>query len=257
MTNYYALLDVPATAPPEEIKRAFRQQIALYHPDKVQHLGKEFQTMAAERAAALTEAYRVLSHDEHRAEYDRSLAAPAIPTTANGATAPPPAPVDEHEAAVPPRSTQFEEDRARRDAFVRRATMSRFQQALDAVAVDYQRGAAVGFDVACMPPGKLFGRNKNPRLLARFVPAVDAPAVAEAWSRAAQWTGSDDACVFLLGSSLAPAGELARVIAEQRRKHSQAKLTMIPVDARDWQAHMPVDAPPIAKLLLVRLRSGS
>ena len=59
----------------DEIKRAFRQQIARYHPDKVEHLGKEFQEMAAHRAAELTEAYRVLSNDSQRAEYDRALAA--------------------------------------------------------------------------------------------------------------------------------------------------------------------------------------
>jgi len=34
-------------------------------------------------------------------------------------------------------------------------------------------------------------------------------------------------------------------------------LTLIPVDARDWDAHMPTDAPPVAKTLLARLRSGT
>ena len=37
-----------AAASADEIKRAFRQQIARYHPDKVQHLGKEFQALAAD-----------------------------------------------------------------------------------------------------------------------------------------------------------------------------------------------------------------
>src|SRR5947208_3067795 len=59
--------------------------MARYHPDKVQHLGKEFQAMAAERAAELTEAYRILSDDTRRAEYDRvrstsSAAMPAAPS---------------------------------------------------------------------------------------------------------------------------------------------------------------------------------
>ena len=69
--SHYDVLDVAPTAPPDEIKRAFRAQIARYHPDKVQHLGKEFQEMAAGRAAELTEAYRVLSNEAQRAEYDR------------------------------------------------------------------------------------------------------------------------------------------------------------------------------------------
>ena len=37
------------SAPADEIKRAFRREIAKYHPDKVQHLGREFQDIAAEK----------------------------------------------------------------------------------------------------------------------------------------------------------------------------------------------------------------
>jgi hypothetical protein len=54
--NYYDLPEIPPNGTSDEIKRAFRQQIARYHPDKVQHLGQEFQNMAADRAAELTEA---------------------------------------------------------------------------------------------------------------------------------------------------------------------------------------------------------
>ena len=60
LKNYYELLEIAAAAPADEMKKAFRREIARYHPDKVQHLGQEFQEMAAERAAELTEAYRIL-----------------------------------------------------------------------------------------------------------------------------------------------------------------------------------------------------
>jgi hypothetical protein len=59
-----------------------------------------------------------------------------------------------------------------------------------------------------------------------------------------------------MGTELAPAGELAGEIAAQRRKSRGGKLTLIPVDARVWDAHMPLDAPAIAKTLLARLKSG-
>ncbi len=72
MKDYYQLLEIAASASADEIKRAFRSQIAKYHPDKVHHLGKEFQDMAADRAAELTEAYRILSDAGRRAEYDRA-----------------------------------------------------------------------------------------------------------------------------------------------------------------------------------------
>ena len=54
LKNYYQILEIAPTAPADEVKRAFRVQIARYHPDKVQHLGKEFQAMAADRATELT-----------------------------------------------------------------------------------------------------------------------------------------------------------------------------------------------------------
>ena len=71
--TYYDLLELAPSAPVDEIKRAFRREIAKYHPDKVQHLGKEFQEIAAVRAAELTEAYKILSDDTLRAEYDEQL----------------------------------------------------------------------------------------------------------------------------------------------------------------------------------------
>src|SRR5213592_3141856 len=72
--TFYQLLEIPPAATGDEIKRAFRIQIARYHPDKVQHLGREFQDLAAERAAELTEAYRILSDEQRRASYDGRLA---------------------------------------------------------------------------------------------------------------------------------------------------------------------------------------
>jgi curved DNA-binding protein CbpA len=271
LKNYYNLLEIAPAASAEDIKRSFRAQIARYHPDKVQHLGKEFQSMAADRAAELTEAYRILSDEGRRAEYDRAFAeaggatspaAPPVttvhqsgtPTTPVASEPPPP------ESSAPlPRGSQFKEERATRDGFVRTATMSRLRQALDAVAADYESSTLRGFDLALVPKSKLFGRSKNPRLLARFVSTLDREAVADAWSQASSWgdTKSDEVCVLLLGTALAPAGELAGEIAGQRRKSRAAKVTLIPVDARVWDAHMPLDAPAIAKTLLARLKSGT
>ena len=53
LKNYYELLEIAPNAPADEVKRAFRTQIARCHPDEVQHRGKEFQSMAADRAAEL------------------------------------------------------------------------------------------------------------------------------------------------------------------------------------------------------------
>jgi curved DNA-binding protein CbpA len=246
------------------VKRAFRLQIARYHPDKVQHLGQEFQAMAADRAAELTEAYRILSDDGRRSEYDRARAASAPPPHAStppevapvpGAGAVPPAPEPEPRATGP----QFQKERASRDEFVRKATLNRLRSAIEAVDSGYDEMEVRGFDVAWAPKSKFFGRGKGPRLLGRFVARVDRDAVIDAWTQAGKTGGSanDEMCVLLMGSAMAPAGELALAIAEQRRRQRGVKLTLIPVDARNWDAHMPVDAPGIAKTLLARLRTGS
>jgi hypothetical protein len=269
--NYYELLEIVPGAPADEVKKAFRLQIARYHPDKVQHLGKEFQNMAAHRAAELTEAYRILSDEGRRAEYDRLFAenggratvtaaaasAPAEAQPPPGTAAPPP---PSAAAPEPPRQTgpQFRQERASRDEFVRKATLSRLRQALHAIGGDYDETEFGGFDMACVPKSKLFARSTNPRLLGRFVSVLDREAVAEAWTDAAKWADlkKNDVCVLLMGTSLAPAGELAVEIANQRRKSRGARLTLIPVDARVWDAHMPLDAPPIAKSLITRLKTG-
>jgi curved DNA-binding protein CbpA len=275
--NYYDLLEIAPGSPAEEVKRSFRAQIARYHPDKVQHLGREFQSMAADRAAELTEAYRILSDPGRRAEYDQALAEAGTATTAPGASepastqhqraadpqpaaaAPPPPPPSPSGAAAAPRGGQFKEERATRDEFVRKATVSRLRQALNVIGADYEPSTLHGFDLALVPKSKLFGRSKNPRLLARFVSGLDREAVADAWTQASKWGDlkNDEVCVLLLGTTLAPAGELAGEIADQRRKSRGARLTLIPIDARVWDAHMPLDAPAVAKTLLARLKSGT
>ena len=261
--THYEHLELPPAATADEIKRSFRALIARYHPDKVQHLGKEFQDMAAERAAELTEAYRILSDPARRAEYDSTLngsgaqahapapAAPPPQTAASNARVPPPIVEDER-----PRDLHtFREERATRDEYMRKATLSRFKQAVDAVGGGYDQAELRGFELVFVPKSKLFGKNKNPRLLGRFLSSVDGAAVADTWTQAGKWT-TDDVCVFLLGSSLASARELATAIAEQRRRR-RSKVTLIPVDARDWTAHIPTDAPDIAKTLIARLKGGT
>jgi curved DNA-binding protein CbpA len=269
--SYYALLDLPPSASGDDIKKAFRQQIARYHPDKVQHLGKEFQDMAADRAAELTEAYRILSNDASRADYDRTLgtapSAASSPAAAPPPSQPPPSaqPPKAESSSAPggrpaseqapgPGKAAFHEERASRDDYLRKATLNRFKHAVEAVG-EYDSSSLRGFDIALVPKAKMFGRNKNPRLLGRYVSVVDGAAVADAWVQAGKWS-PEEICVFLLGTGLASAGELAGAIAEQRKK-TRGRVTLIPVDARDWGSYVPNDAPEIAKSLLARLKRGT
>jgi uncharacterized membrane protein YkvA (DUF1232 family) len=55
--NPYMVLGIAPGASREEIKSAYRRLAAKYHPDKVQHLGQEFQKLAEERFRNIQQAY--------------------------------------------------------------------------------------------------------------------------------------------------------------------------------------------------------
>lgn len=57
----YEILGVRRGATPEEIKAAYRKAVAMYHPDKVAHLGKEFQELAHKKLIAIQQAYQTLT----------------------------------------------------------------------------------------------------------------------------------------------------------------------------------------------------
>ena len=57
----YTILGVTPGASKDEIKAAYRRLAAQYHPDKVQHLGQEFQKMAEERFKGIQRAYDELN----------------------------------------------------------------------------------------------------------------------------------------------------------------------------------------------------
>lgn len=65
MKDYYAILGVPKTAKPEEIKTSFRKLAKKYHPDL--NPGDQ---QAEARFKEVNEAYAVLSDDGARAKYD-------------------------------------------------------------------------------------------------------------------------------------------------------------------------------------------
>lgn len=56
----YTILGIERGAPPEAIKKAYRELAATYHPDKFAHLGEDFQKTAEKRFKEIHEAYRTL-----------------------------------------------------------------------------------------------------------------------------------------------------------------------------------------------------
>ncbi|WP_124033367.1 DnaJ domain-containing protein [Herpetosiphon llansteffanensis] len=77
----YELLGVARTATPEEIKRAYRQEIAKYHPDRWNSASANEQEYARKRASAITEAYSLTQKDKPVRRATPSAAATPEPTS--------------------------------------------------------------------------------------------------------------------------------------------------------------------------------
>jgi hypothetical protein len=267
MKTYYDLLELTSAATLDDIKRNFRREIAKYHPDKVQHLGAEFQEIAARKAAELTEAYKTLTDQTRRAEYDdlirtgahpgASVAAPAEPQRAHARAA-----VAEAEPEPAPAAGRsvFQQDRAGASQLIFKAAVVRFRQALTTEFGSYEEPRVEPFQVVCVPKPRFLKFKTPPCVLGRFVEHVEAGIVTESWAAAARMKkdGPRDLVVFVMGPSVAAPGELAAAITEQRKKPipGGGKLVLVPVNTRTWNAHIPNDAPAIVKSVLERLKSA-
>lgn len=256
------MLSLAPDAPADEIKKAFRREIARYHPDKVQHLGPEFQEMASGIAADLTEAYRILMDPALRAQYDGQLGAPPPPARGPRPPEPEPPPPPSNPSAAwgagepagpaPPQPSAGVE-------LVKRAAMSKIREALDVVLSNASPLAVRGFDFAVTTnPKKGLFRKAEERvcLLVKFVPQVDPASVAEFWPAAAKVRVSDAAgCVLMLiGPRVAPAKELSAAVTELRRKMRNAGPVLVPVDVRDWDALFPPDTPAAVRNIVQHLK---
>ena len=275
MKTLYEVLDVSPSASADEVKRAFRREIARYHPDKVQHLGTELQEVAATRAAEITEAYRQLSNPETRAEYDRSLlggggAPPAPrPSSSGPVETPQPDPGEQRPPDVPrtadepaPDDRRFQQERVVRDGYVRKAALDRLHGVATTVLPDAEEVRGRGFEVALLTGRKrgLLRRTQPLLICGRFVPVVNAGTVEEVWNQAVRLGGvSQRLCVFLMGDHLAPQPELSGVIAQLKQKLSRTssmQIIVVPVDVHDWRGPLPADTPALARTILDHLRDA-
>lgn len=61
----YKILEVSPTASDAEVKKAYRNMALKYHPDKVSHLGEDFQKFANEKFKKVNEAYEKIKKERH------------------------------------------------------------------------------------------------------------------------------------------------------------------------------------------------
>jgi hypothetical protein len=267
--THYELLGLEPTADADAIKKSFRREIARYHPDKVVHLGSEFQEMAATRAAALTVAYKTLTDPALRAEYDASIAAglppPHLPAPApEAATGPPdeaspfrPPTIDEIMTPPPGSPGRFASERADRDVILRRAIAARVRASVEALYGGVDTPTVRGFDLAMVPVAKArFLGTPPPRVLVRVVGLADGAAITEAWnaaSRARVHTGKSPVVVLLFSRRMAPANELSKAwdSTTKQRKAADApeEIAVVIVDVADWSCRLPPNPSPAVRTL--------
>jgi hypothetical protein len=261
-------LSVAPTADADTIKKAFRREIARYHPDKVIHLGPEFQEMAATRAAELTVAYKTLSDPAMREQYDAGVIGaepiPAVEPTppAREVADEPSTPVRESDSAdvqAPADSRRrFEAERADRDHILRRAIAGRVRAAVEAAFGAVEMPVVRGFDTALVPLAKpRFLGSHPPRVLVRAVEVVDAAAIADAWNAAARTkvhVGKSPVVVLLVGRQLARPRDLDQALeaASRQRKPDDgpAELVVVVINASDWKCHPPAEMPSAVRKLI-------
>ncbi len=78
--SFYSLLELPTTATEVEIKKAWHEQLQVWHPDRFTH-APTLHAKAEARTKLINQAYETLSDPTARARYDATVQ-PAAPQTA-------------------------------------------------------------------------------------------------------------------------------------------------------------------------------
>lgn len=69
MKDYYAILEVPRNATSQDIKKAWREQLQVWHPDRFMN-NPSLRAKAESKAREINEAHEILGNDESRRTYD-------------------------------------------------------------------------------------------------------------------------------------------------------------------------------------------
>lgn len=225
--DYYALLGVERNATADELKRAYRQQIIRYHPDRFATASSEEQEYARQRTLRINEAYSTLSDFASRSAYSRNNANQR--TTVAAPPKPQPAP--------PPRDHQAElynQARAHIDAGRYLQALAILRQ-LQQVNPFYRDVAGlVAMVEAQMQPEAPTRQTARPAA----APVSSTPSPAEendepsGWQRSRRWVlGGAAAVAAVLAAVAGLRGQASRLLSGQNGEHAEVTAIAEPVVA--------------------------
>jgi hypothetical protein len=254
MTPAEALLGIALPAPIEEVKRAYRRQISRYHPDKVHHLGEEFQLLAAEKSAQLTEVYRRLLESNGSDECVDDVATP----TASSREEPR---VDDGCAPRPPnRTSSWQAVAAGCPSLILTAAIDRVSQSVRSTLPHLEEFAVPGFSGAWRSRAdwrSLLKRRPIESVLLRAAPD-EAPAGRQRASRIRPLVPGVDGAIVIFDLVVGPLAIEPPPSPTVRQASSglERDVFAVTLDAMTWKAHMPQEAPAIAHLIVARVRDS-
>jgi curved DNA-binding protein CbpA len=253
LKNYYEILGLDPSCSGEEIRHAFRQQVAKSHPDKVSHLSKQIQELATSRTTELTEAYRVLADETKRPAYDRRLKEAArsralVEQFGNPTQRAP----ETHDSGSNsnPEVTHVQDSAPQVNGFLLKTAIDRLKIAVRQSMPGAKEVQIEGFDAAFVIRRKwdfLKAEKGGTTVFARVVTRFDSSALQDGWYMAlkAARATEGETYLFLLGTALGSAAELSSAIRElQRRTRKEGtKILVVPLNVNTFDALIPNGAP--------------
>jgi hypothetical protein len=254
MTAAEALLGIALPATIDEVKRAYRRQISRYHPDKVHHLGEEFQVLAAEKSAQLTEVYRRLleanGSDERVDDVAVPTATPREEPRVSDVSAPPPV----------NRMSSWQAVAAGCPSLILTAAIDRVSQAVRLTLPRADEFTVPGFSGAWRTRADWRGLLKRRPIEGVLLrePAGDMPSDRQRVPRIRPLVSGVDGPIVIVDLVVGPLAIDPQPPSNARPPSSRGEhdVHVVTLDAMTWKARMPPEAPAIAHLILARVRDS-
>jgi len=250
------LLGITLPASTEGIKKAYRRQIARYHPDKVHHLGEEFQLLAAEKSAQLTDIYHQLlesggcdpSVDATPVVSDEPPSVASAPVTGAG--------------AAPNRAARMSSWQAVAHgcpSLILGAATDRMIQSVRSTLPGADELMVAGFSLACRTRVDWRGRllmRRSPTYGVLLRTPADAPANGRRAPRLREVLPGVDGAIVLFDLIVDPRVNDRRDVSDPPTPtRAEPHVFTVSVDAMTWKARVPDEAPEMAHQILARVRA--